>query len=74
MALTESGGLGRVCVPIDSQRPEDFDPMAVPTVTELLTEIDVWEKENGNSGRVHGMQMLSALGCVVERGNSLLTW
>lgn len=48
--------------------------MAVPTVTELLTEIDVWEKENGNSGRVHGMQMLSALGYVVERGNSLLTW
>lgn len=71
MTLTGSGGLGRVCVPIDSQRPEDFDPMAVPTVTELLTEIDVWEKENGSGGsggRVHGMQMPSAFGHVVEGG------
>lgn len=23
---------GRVCVPIDHQRPEDFDPFAVPTI------------------------------------------
>lgn len=36
--------LGRICVPIDSSDPAAFDPLAVPTVTELLGEIDSWEK------------------------------
>lgn len=36
-------GTGRVCVPIDTRKLEDFDPLAVPTVTELLGEIDQWE-------------------------------
>lgn len=47
--------VGRVCVPIDSRNPENFDPMAVPTVTELLAEIDAWERENGSGGKIHGM-------------------
>nr|OQO13169.1 hypothetical protein B0A51_17668 [Rachicladosporium sp. CCFEE 5018] len=38
-------GTGRVCVPIDVRRLEDFDPLAVPTVTQLLQEIDVWDAE-----------------------------
>ena len=36
-------GTGRVCVPIDPKQLEDFDPLAVPTVTELLAEIDAWD-------------------------------
>ena len=36
-------GTGRVCVPIDLKRVETFDPMGVPTVTELLAEIDSWD-------------------------------
>lgn len=36
-------GTGRVCVPIDVRRVEEFDPMGVPTVQELLAEIDAWE-------------------------------
>ncbi|KAM3083254.1 p48 polypeptide of DNA primase [Clarireedia jacksonii] len=41
-------GTGRVCVPIDTKHLEDFDPLAVPTVTELLGEIDQWNpKEDG---------------------------
>ncbi|KAL8684163.1 MAG: hypothetical protein Q9224_006557 [Gallowayella concinna] len=39
-------GTGRVCVPIDIQRVEEFDPLGVPTVTELLHEIDAWEPPN----------------------------
>jgi DNA primase small subunit len=31
-------------VPIDSSDPELFDPLSVPTVTTLLSEIDAWEK------------------------------
>lgn len=37
-------GTGRVCVPIDTRRLEDFDPFAVPTVTQLLREIDEWDQ------------------------------
>lgn len=41
-------GTGRVCVPIDSKRPEQFDPLSVPTVTELLAEIDKWDAEHSS--------------------------
>lgn len=40
-------GTGRVCVPIDMRRVEDFDPFTVPTVTELLDEIDEWDQKQG---------------------------
>lgn len=37
---------GRICVPIDPRRVEDFDPLSVPKVTELLVEIDEWAGED----------------------------
>ena len=40
-------GTGRVCVPIDPRTLEAFDPLAVPTVTTLLAEIDTWDREHG---------------------------
>lgn len=36
-------GTGRVCVPIDGRNPEQFDPLSVPTVSQLLSEIDAWD-------------------------------
>ena len=36
-------GTGRVCVPIDPKRLTRFDPLGVPTVTELLGEIDAFD-------------------------------
>lgn len=36
-------GTGRVCVPIDTKRLARFDPLEVPTVTELLGEIDAFD-------------------------------
>jgi DNA primase small subunit len=39
-------GTGRVCVPIDVRRLEEFDPFAVPTITQLLNEIDDWDQKN----------------------------
>lgn len=36
-------GTGRVCVPIDSEDPGAFDPMAVPTVNQLLSEINEFQ-------------------------------
>jgi hypothetical protein len=32
--------LGRVCVPIDASKVDSFDPMIVPTITQLTDEID----------------------------------
>lgn len=44
-------GTGRVCVPINTKHCEDFDPLGVPTVTELLQEIDQWAApEEGETG------------------------
>lgn len=41
---------GRVCVPIDISKVEKFDPLSVPTVTELLAEIDTYDGERGVKG------------------------
>lgn len=43
-------GTGRICVPIDPRRADEFDPLEVPTVTELLGEIDEWGRKNGGAG------------------------
>ncbi|KAI9745957.1 MAG: hypothetical protein M1818_000638 [Claussenomyces sp. TS43310] len=45
-------GTGRVCVPIDTRKLETFDPLGVPTVTELLGEIDQWKA--APEGKVEG--------------------
>lgn len=33
-------GTGRVCVPVDPSKVDDFDPTKVPTVGQLLRELD----------------------------------
>jgi DNA primase small subunit len=49
-------GTGRVCVPIDAKMADEFDPLSVPTVTQLLAEIDAWDAEHssGNAGAEAG--------------------
>ena len=51
-------GTGRVCVPINLSKLEKFDPLGVPTVTELLGEIDEYdntmmkiEEDDGEDGK-----------------------
>ena len=44
-------GTGRVCVPIDTRNLEAFDPLAVPTVTDLLGEIDQWTSPDEGGGK-----------------------
>ncbi|PGH16576.1 hypothetical protein AJ79_01682 [Helicocarpus griseus UAMH5409] len=47
-------GTGRVCVPIDVRRVEEFDPLSVPTVAELIEEINEWDRDNKSHGGVNG--------------------
>jgi DNA primase small subunit len=44
-------GTGRVCVPIDTRNLDAFDPLAVPTVTDLLGEIDQWTGPDEAGGK-----------------------
>jgi DNA primase small subunit len=50
-------GTGRVCVPIDTRQLEAFDPLGVPTVTELLGQIDQWQNpSDGEAGEGKSIQ------------------
>eukprot|EP00242_Pyramimonas_sp_CCMP2087_P004310 CAMPEP_0198200216 /NCGR_PEP_ID=MMETSP1445-20131203/3263_1 /TAXON_ID=36898 /ORGANISM="Pyramimonas sp., Strain CCMP2087" /LENGTH=471 /DNA_ID=CAMNT_0043870203 /DNA_START=74 /DNA_END=1489 /DNA_ORIENTATION=- len=48
---------GRVCVPIDPEKAEEFDPFEVPSVARLLNELDDYEqihgKQEGPKGEEH---------------------
>ena len=48
---------GRVCVPVDPSRIEEFDPAKVPTVGQLLKEIDEAMVTNNEDG-AEGVQQL----------------
>lgn len=52
---------GRICVPIQSSDPAAFDPLAVPTVTDLLSEIDAWENTHDDlsKGRIRDWEKTS---------------
>ena len=58
--------IGRICVPIDSSDPGAFDPLAVPTVTELLSEIDGWEKSQDDlsMGKISDWEKTSLKGYI----------
>ncbi len=44
-------GTGRVCVPINTEALDDFDPLDVPTVQSLLQEIDAWKEDEDGTGK-----------------------
>lgn len=44
-------GTGRVCVPVDPASVDEFDPFDVPTVTELLAEVDAAAEERAVEGK-----------------------
>lgn len=57
-------GTGRVCVPItcggDMKKAEQFDPLTVPKVTELLNEIDTYGKQDGEDEEMDDSQSTPA--------------
>ena len=49
-------GTGRICVPIDNTRLTRFDPLAVPTVTDLLRQIDEFDRDIFEKNRSEKIQ------------------
>lgn len=41
---------GRICVPVDPQSVDDFDPLKVPIVTTLLAQVDTWKGDAEMTG------------------------
>merc|ERR1712176_497077 len=51
---------GRVCVPIDVSHVEEFDPFRVPTLAQLMDELDAYEApRSGAEDAVHDWQKTS---------------
>jgi DNA primase small subunit len=48
-----------VCVPIDPDHCDDFDPFAVPTLQQLCKELDNHQTGNGSDKRVAGMFLIA---------------
>ncbi|KAI9068075.1 prim-pol domain-containing protein [Trametes sanguinea] len=58
---------GRVCVPVDPRTIDQFNPKSVPTVTQLLSELDsIAPTENGASGEHHSDWERTSLKTYVE--------
>jgi len=43
-----------VCVPIDPEFCDDFDPLSVPTLNKLIEELSIIKKENINNSPTRG--------------------
>ena len=48
---------GRVCVPMDVDKINEFDPFAVPTVQELCTQINKFDASNPNAVKSSGKKL-----------------
>jgi len=60
---------GRVCVPVDPAKIDDFDPEAVPTVGQLLRELDAVGKDEESMGEHHSDWEKTSLKPYVEMLN-----
>jgi DNA primase small subunit len=45
--LSVSNFLGRVCVPLDAARVDEFSPFQVPTVDDLIQYVEKWSLMHG---------------------------
>lgn len=54
---------GRVCVPVDPERIDEFDPDTVPTVGQLLQELDAAKAESGTEEHSGGSSVPAHSNC-----------
>ena len=50
---------GRVCVPIDPKEVDDFDPFAVPTLSQLVKELDEFDEEAAKGRKLQNWEKTS---------------
>ena len=55
---------GRVCVPMEVAKIDSFDPFSVPTLPQLMRELDNYQREHGadDSATEHDWQKTSLKG------------
>ena len=46
---------GRICVPINTKKLDEFDPFDVPTISQICHELDEIKQELGESKRRQGI-------------------
>lgn len=64
---------GRVCVPIDPAKIDDFDPEVVPTVSQLLRELDAIGKDDDSMGEHYsGTSLFFVFSVTSLQGNNRL--
>ena len=57
---------GRVCIPIDPLKADDFDPFTVPTVRTLCAQIDEYDRKNPNKATLTADVDKTAMKAAVE--------
>ena len=50
-------GTGRVCVPIDRDRLDEFDPLDVPTLQGLVLEMNAWAETEGTAAALAAVEV-----------------
>lgn len=55
---------GRVCVCFNPHRAEEFDPMAVPLVSQLLEEINAYDEDKTEKDSIEEYKKTSLKGCM----------
>ena len=64
-------GTGRVCVPIDPRKADEFDPLSVPTVTTLLAEIDAYDANHAAEAEIPDTEGSAMNGSDIKGGRKL---
>jgi DNA primase small subunit len=50
---------GRVCIPMQVDKVDSFDPFSVPTLPQLMDELDAYEKEHPDAKLTHAWEKTS---------------
>lgn len=65
---------GRVCVPVKVETMDTFDPFAVPTVSQVLNELDEYEKHHATMDNDENDEPMDSGASKRMKGNASTNW